>query len=294
MDSAIATTLISGAFALIGVVIGSLFSHRQTMQALREQRAHDEAVRNNELSREEHREFHPLSSEEKLVVGSMMGRGGRSVDLNAIANSVRRAQQTGERVAEITGDTFYCFPQGTLVMLGNGSFRAVEELREKDIIRVYRTHSFTEGGSPVAKVVIGPGKQLVIINETTAITPEQEILTIGGYKAAITLELADKLVSDAHRAVDITSLKSKVIDEGVYSVILDEDAGYYIKNSGVNTAIIVREAATSKGLGRLRDSGEMLQGSERVFVTPEGQLILQEEQGVPQEGSAAPPPTDDL
>jgi hypothetical protein len=288
VDPTIVSAFIGGAFALLGVAVGSVFSHRQTMQALREQRAYAEAVRKSELSREDHREFHPLSDEAKIVVGNMMGKGGRSLDLNAIADSVRLSQhaQLGrERVSEITADTFYCFPRGTLVMLWDESFRAVEELRENELIRVHRTHSYTEGESPVARVAIGPGKQLLIINETISITPEQEILTTGGYRAAIALRLGDQLVSDARRAVDITSLKLDVIDENVYGVILHEDAGYYIKSTEMNTAFIVREAATSKGLGRPRDFGEWI-------VTPEGALSYNKEQEVLREGAASPS-TDD-
>jgi hypothetical protein len=237
VDSTITSALISGGFALLGVAIGSLFAYRLTGRTLIEQRAFAEALRKSELAREEHREFHPVRDEDKSVIRSYLDQGGRSLDYP---------------VGGVIGSPgspllFGCFPRGAMVMVGDGSFQAIEKLQKDDLIRVYnaRTHIQTE--SAISSIVAGRREQLVIINETIAVTPEQEILTDNGYRAAVTLHLTAKLVSDTQRAVDITSLELRKVDEDVYSVALDEDAGYYIKNPDMTFAILVREARTGKG-----------------------------------------------
>jgi hypothetical protein len=213
MNSSIVSTLVGGGFALLGVTIGSLFTNRLTIRTLMEQRAYAESLRVNELAREEHKEFHPLSKEERATIGRMIDKGGRSVDLNRIAETIR----SNQRISRITEETFYCFPKGTMVMLNDETFHPIEQLHEGDLIKIYRTYSHIQSESAVSAIVVGPGNQLIEINGSLAVTPEQEILTDHGYVPAMRLQLDMKLVSDTHRAVDIKSLELNDIDENVYS-----------------------------------------------------------------------------
>jgi hypothetical protein len=79
VDSSIVSALIGGGCALIGVIIGSLFTYRLTVRTFTEQRAYAEALRKSELAREEHREFHPVRAEEKPVISSYLDKGGATV-----------------------------------------------------------------------------------------------------------------------------------------------------------------------------------------------------------------------
>ena len=88
---------------------------------------------------------------------------------------------------------FNCFPAGTPILMGDGSFKAIEEIKKGDLVI---------GGSGQRKPVIGThiraynGEMTRVITEggTVSCTPNHRFLTARGWIAAGELEVGDILI----------------------------------------------------------------------------------------------------
>ena len=232
MSSNIVSALLAGGFLLLGTVAGSLLTNWQRSRALVDQRAYDEALRRRELALAEREKFHPVSEADARVVSKMLDSGGQVL------------------LPKLQWDDFTtragCFPHGTLIMMEDGSFRPIEVLHKGDSIRIYRARTHAEADCAVSNIKISTGKRLVIINKEIAVTPEQEVLSNGTYLPAVRLRLGETLASDDRRGIEVTSVEMTTIDENVYCIPLDEDAGYFIRSPQAQHAVLVREATYGK------------------------------------------------
>ena len=236
MNPNIVSALLAGGFLLLGTAVGSLLTNWSKGRALVEQRAYEEALRRRELALAEQEKFHPVSDADARVVGKMLNSGGQFL----------RSELHWDRALGDFSSRAGCVPRGTMVMMDDGSFRPIEILHKGSSIRIYRAHIHAEADRAISDIRIDAGKRLVIINKEIAMTPEQDVLSDGIYQPAGGLRLGATLASDSRRGVEVTSVEVTTIDEDVYSIALDEDAGYFIRSPQAEHAVLIREATTGK------------------------------------------------
>jgi hypothetical protein len=242
VNSTIVAALVGGGFALLATAVGAFLTRWLTGRTVKDQRAYDEILRQRERLLDEREKLLSPSNDEAIAMREMLFRGGELLPPRVHSNRFLYQSNWSMSHDFQAG----CFPRGTLVLMAEGSYDPIEELKEGDLIKTYNVETHTESQSAINEVVTAAGKQLVRINNMTTATPEQQILCDGQFRPAASLLMGGVLVSDRHQPVVVTSVELVPIDEEVLSLALNEDAGYFIRSPQAEYSILVREARTGK------------------------------------------------
>lgn len=248
MNSNLVAALVGGSFALLAAAVGALLGYWLRNRALKDQRLYDEALRQRERLLNEREKLLSLDSDEARAARDQLRRGGELLPLK------RFSDQLDYRSSQLVTSDFRhaaCFPRGILVLMAEGPWHPIEELQEGDLIKTYSSETQTESWSAVKEVVTGAKRRIIRINNIISATPEQQIFCDGWFQPAAGLRLGGVLVSDQHQPVTVTSTELITTEEEVYSIALNEDAGYFIKDPQAQYSILVREAITGKTIARL-------------------------------------------
>ena len=244
MSSTLIAAIAGGAFTLLATAAGATLTWWLMGRAARNQRAYEEDLRQRERLIGEREKLLSPRPDEAAVMRQMIHQGGELLPSRPDTSRLGFERRAG------------CFPRGTLVLIDTEEYRPIEELHEGDLIKVYMTETRDKSRSPVKGIVTGDGTRMVKINNTIPVTPEQQILCDGIFQRAETLRLGGVLVSNRHQAIIITSIELAVSEQDVFSVALEQSAGYFVKGPGdadsiiadstIADSIIVREAITGK------------------------------------------------
>lgn len=129
-----------------------------------------------------------------------------------------------------------CFPAGTRILLGDGTYKNIEELSTEDVLTTYNEKTKTFGKGTLGSIRVTKQNHLVEIKtdsgDRVKSTPGHKFFTIGnGWKMASELEIGDKLFTKGGFETSINS--TEVIDEEVevfHLIDVDTDHTYFAEN----------------------------------------------------------------
>jgi hypothetical protein len=237
MASGLVTTLVGGGLALAGTAVGAFLTQWLGRRGLTEQRAYEEKLRERERLLDEREKLLSLDPNEATVARKMLLKGG------ALLNRSSLGDLRLDRKQELF---FGCFPGASSVLMADGSPRRISVLQKGGLIRTYNYNTHTESQAPVNAVIADVGKQLVNVSNWIVSTPRQQIFCDGRFEAAEFVRLGAVLVSSEHKSLAVGSVELVETEGQVYSLALDEDAGYFVKTPGAEHFVLVREAVTGK------------------------------------------------
>jgi hypothetical protein len=141
----------------------------------------------------------------------------------------------------VIGTTSGCFPAGTLVRIGDGGFKRIEDVTQGDVLMTYDIGNDLLKTRPVMEVYEFYNNHYFIINKKLKVTAGERFLTPEGWKRVKYLQKGDHIL-DGRKNEEVTSLNLvrglvkvynlHVADSHNFFVSPDETATYLVHNSG--------------------------------------------------------------
>lgn len=102
-----------------------------------------------------------------------------------------------------------CFPNGTNILMGDGSLKFIEEIKENDMVLSYNLESKTFTKSGVKELIIHSNSDSVyiIINNILRITSDHIMLINNNWQCAELLKLNDVLINQKGQEIKVTSIE---------------------------------------------------------------------------------------
>ncbi|RLF57968.1 MAG: hypothetical protein DRN25_05775 [Thermoplasmata archaeon] len=136
-----------------------------------------------------------------------------------------------------------CFLAGTMVLMGNGTYKPIEKVKVGDIVKALDTKTGRISNRRVTKVYHHSPDEMpgyyIVINDCLKVTPNHLLYTEKGWKYASQLKLGDKL-SSGKGYVEIKSLKRIYKRVPTYNLEVEKDHTYLVKVS--NDPIVAHNA----------------------------------------------------
>ncbi len=141
----------------------------------------------------------------------------------------------------VIGTTSACFPAGTLVKMGDGGFKRIEDVMPGDVLMTYDIGNDLLKTGDVMEVYLFDNNHYYVINNKLKVTAGERFLTPEGWKKVKYLQTGDYILN-ARRMVEVTSLtlvhrpvkvyNLHVADSHNFFVSPDETAAYLVHNTG--------------------------------------------------------------
>ncbi len=141
----------------------------------------------------------------------------------------------------VIGTTSGCFPAGTLVRIGYGGFKRIEDVTPGDVLLTYDIGNDLLKTSPVTEVYLFDNNHYYVINKKLKVTGGERFLTPEGWKKVKYLQKGDYILN-ARRMEEVTYLtlvhgpvkvyNLHVANSHNFFVSPDETATYLVHNTG--------------------------------------------------------------
>jgi hypothetical protein len=127
----------------------------------------------------------------------------------------------------VIGTTSGCFPAGTLVRIGDGGFKRIENVRPGDVLMTYDIGSDLFTTSPVKEVYLFDNNHYYVVNNKLKVTAGERFLTPEGWKRAQYLKTGDYILS-ARRMKEVTSVTLVHEPVKVYNLHVANSHNFYV------------------------------------------------------------------
>ncbi|MCD6109489.1 Ig-like domain-containing protein [bacterium] len=132
---------------------------------------------------------------------------------------------------QTAGDMGGCFAQGTQILMADGTYKAIEDIRKGDIIR---TRKSPFSNIMVSANVINTVKHLsaehMIINEELKVTKDHVLLINGKWNLAENIKIGDTLLGKDGEDIPVTSIKTIAQTVYVYNFEVEKYHTYIADN----------------------------------------------------------------
>ena len=155
-------------------------------------------------------------------------------------------------VVESTGG---CFASGTIIQMGDSSYKRIEEVCVGDTVLAYDQKKKLKTKSRVSHTFHHSPEEAMdyylVINDNLRVTPNHPMFVEGKWKHAGELKIGDKLLDSKGKTVKIGSIKKIREKIPVYNIEVDRYHTYFADNVLVHNKEPFRRKLFSGPLGRL-------------------------------------------
>ncbi|MEK7872506.1 MAG: Hint domain-containing homing endonuclease [Chloroflexota bacterium] len=123
-----------------------------------------------------------------------------------------------------------CFLAGTKILMGDGSYKAIEDVKVGESVMSYDTEKGQFVGSQVVKTIKTQSEKYYVVNDNLKITPTHTLLVNGAWKPSQEMKVGDTLFNADGEPTQITSLKEIVQDVDVFNLFTDEPNDFFAEN----------------------------------------------------------------
>lgn len=123
-----------------------------------------------------------------------------------------------------------CFLAGTKILLGDGTYKNIEDIKVGDSVMSYDTAKGQFVGSQVVKTIKTQSDKYYVVNDGLKITPTHTLLVNGEWKASQQMKVGDTLFNADGEPTQITSIKEIVQNVDVYNLFTDEPNDFFAEN----------------------------------------------------------------
>jgi hypothetical protein len=140
-----------------------------------------------------------------------------------------------------------CFPKDTQVMMSDGTYKYISELKQGDALTVYDIGKDTITESTVNKVFVDENNHYYVINDSIKATAYERFLTSHGWETIKTLQVGDKIFN-GNSYVDVSSVEKIHIKDTVYNLNINENHNFFVSYDGKD-ALLVHNSGGGGGGG---------------------------------------------
>jgi hypothetical protein len=123
-----------------------------------------------------------------------------------------------------------CFLAGTKILLEDGSYKNIEDVKVGDKVLSYDTEGGLFIGASVVETIKTQSQKYFVVNDTLKITPTHVLYVSGQWKPSETMKVGDTLLNANGEPVQITSLKEITENVEVYNLVTNEPNDFFADN----------------------------------------------------------------
>ncbi|MEK7743184.1 MAG: Hint domain-containing homing endonuclease [Elusimicrobiota bacterium] len=123
-----------------------------------------------------------------------------------------------------------CFLAGTKILLEDGSYKNIEDVKIGDKVMSYDAEAGLFVGSSVVETLKTQSQKYFVVNDTLKITPTHVLYVNGQWKPSETMKVGDTLLNANGEPQQITSLKEITEDVQVYNLYTNEPNDFFADN----------------------------------------------------------------
>jgi len=170
------------------------------------------------------------------ISGSPVTLAGASGTIDSIASSaysntftLTASNEAGSATAYATA-IYSCFLKGTQVLLADGSYKNIEDVKVGDTVMSYDTALGTFVGAKVLMTPISQTGNWFYVNETLKVTPGHPIYANGDWKMSDQLRIGDQLMNANGELITVVSIKPVTEDVDVYDLFTEYPNDFFAQN----------------------------------------------------------------
>lgn len=124
----------------------------------------------------------------------------------------------------------HCFVRGTKVLMEDGSYKNIEDVRVGEVVMSYDSEKGRYVGAAVVKTTKNDAGKYYYVNDAMKITPGHILNVNGAWKLSDDMKVNDFLVNANGERVAITSLREIVEDVDVFNLITEEPNNFFAED----------------------------------------------------------------
>ena len=142
-----------------------------------------------------------------------------------------------------------CFPKDTLVMLKDGNYAPIQNIKVGDEVMVYDIGNDEISFSKVNEKYIDNNNHLYVINDSIQATAYERFLTLDGWKKIREIEANVDSIFDGNSFVQVQSKYKINQDLTVYNLNIDSAHNFFVKPNGANEVFLIHNSGGGGGGG---------------------------------------------
>ncbi|MBI5242889.1 MAG: hypothetical protein HY922_04285 [Elusimicrobia bacterium] len=143
--------------------------------------------------------------------------------------SLSAAGEGGSCSASATA-IYSCFLAGTKILMGDGSYKNIEDVQVGDMVMSYDTSTGKYVGSKVVSAPMSQSSNYYYVNETLKVTPGHPLYVNGAWKMSDQLKVGDQLMNANGELVTVTSIQEFQQDVVVYDLFTEYPNDFFAEN----------------------------------------------------------------
>jgi hypothetical protein len=156
-------------------------------------------------------------------------------EASRIDMELQRVQSKLNKLAEESRTS--CFPKDTQVLLSNGTYKYISDLKQGDKLTVYDIAQDAITESTVNKVFIDENNHYYVINNSLKATAYERFLTTHGWETIKTLQVGDKIFN-GNSYIEVSSIEKIHIDDKVYNLNINDNHNFFVSYDGKNSLLV--------------------------------------------------------
>lgn len=163
-----------------------------------------------------------------------------------LTRELQRVQGQLNKIAEESRKS--CFPKDTQVLLSDGTYKYISDLKQGDVLTVYDIGKDAITESTVNKIFIDENNHYYVINNSIKATAYERFLTSHGWETIKTLQVGDKIFN-GNSYTEVSSIEKIRINDTVYNLNINENHNFFVSYDGKNSLLVHNTGGGSGGGG---------------------------------------------
>jgi hypothetical protein len=198
-----------------------------------------------ELIKTTKEQIHAIKSQISQPHGSQLSQYYES--LHVLNNNMTLLESA--YTESVIGTTSACFPAGTLVRMGDGDFKRIEDVTPGDVLMTYDIGNDLLKTSPVMEVYLLDNNHYYIINKNLKVTAGERFLTPDGWKKVKYLQKGDHILN-GRKMEEVTSLTLVHGPVKVYNLHVANSHNFFVSPNETATYLVHNTAGGGGGGGK--------------------------------------------
>jgi len=133
--------------------------------------------------------------------------------------------------------TEVCFLAGTRILMGDGSQKNIEDVKERELVSSYDYKTMKIVANEVVKRFVHRVGEHLIINDELRVTPNHPLFVNGWWKEAGQIRKGDKMFDKDGKEIEVVSIKTENGEKDVYNLEIAGLHNYFAENKLVHNKI---------------------------------------------------------
>jgi hypothetical protein len=173
---------------------------------------------------------------------------------NEITKIDKHVKQIDKQMDDLLKETQRtCFPPDTLVLLGDGTYKAIKDIKAGDMVSTYDIAKDAISSSNVKEVSISENNHFYQINGAIKATAYERFFTQDGWKKIRELKVGDSIF-DGNGFEEITQITKEEVGSTVYNLSINSSYNFFVSHDG-NANMLVHNSGGGGGGGSGGGSG---------------------------------------